>query len=610
MIFCIQRLSLLLILLLAGSPGILAQQLSAMVEAGLTPDTVAVGESASLRLIITGSAQTPAPMFPEVEGLRFEDNPSTQRSISIINGQTSERTTYSWPVRALDAGEYTIPAFAVNIGGRSITVPAQRLNVVTQEEKYGNAFFVRFRPGIEDPYYVGQVIPGFFEFWIQNGLNFSLRALPEKIGDGFTAEGLDGQPDSREIRQKGGRDYQVFTWPVNLTPIKAGSLDLQFNLPLIVEIPDRERSGNQYYDPFFGGSIFSRRNTRQHSIDLTGARRIFEVSSLPRSTQPASFTGGIGDFDISRSVSPARLKVGDPLTLTVTIEGTGNFERFGEPVIELGGDFRAYPPKSHFEPLGALGYKGRKTIEYILVPLDDSIEATPEIPVAYFDPFEQRYRERSIRPAPIEVSPPDPGSLSPPGRLTGAGNRSARGDEALSEDRPPDILGLQVVPGSWRTPGPPLHLQSVFWTAQSGPAALLALAAILVGIQRRRGDDRTRALRQLRKRVRASMSRAEQALRAGLTGEAVTAAEEALQTWICFHRATPNREPRTVDETDAEPLLVEIGCTAAERDEALAAFRHAAAFRYGGLSPEPNAAESTVNAVRRVQDRVLTGGNR
>jgi hypothetical protein len=57
------------------------------------------------------------------------------------------------------------------------------------------------------------------------------------------------------------------------------------------------------------------------------------VSALPAG-KPLGFCGGVGQFNISSSISSTELQANEAVTLTVTIQGAGNMKLLKTPAVD------------------------------------------------------------------------------------------------------------------------------------------------------------------------------------------------------------------------------------------------------------------------------------
>ena len=64
--------------------------------------------------------------------------------------------------------------------------------------------------------------------------------------------------------------------------------------------------------------------------------------------------------------NPKKAQVGDPITVTTTITGRGNFDRVTAPVLEDERGWHKYPPSDKFKQDDDVGISGTKTFETVL----------------------------------------------------------------------------------------------------------------------------------------------------------------------------------------------------------------------------------------------------
>lgn len=124
------------------------------------------------------------------------------------------------------------------------------------------------------------------------------------------------------------------------------------------------------------------------------------IRPVPTTGQPASFSGAVGHFRLEVEAQPTMLRVGDPLSLTLTLWGEGLWDTVRPPALaqQLGQDFKvqAEPPAVQVEP-------DAKAFIYTLRPRQAHIRAIPAVEVAYFDPDTQRFQVLRSAPVPLRV---------------------------------------------------------------------------------------------------------------------------------------------------------------------------------------------------------------
>jgi hypothetical protein len=128
------------------------------------------------------------------------------------------------------------------------------------------------------------------------------------------------------------------------------------------------------------------------------------VKPLPKVGKPANFSDAVGQYSLGVEATPLSLKVGEPITLTITVGGVGNIDSVNIPEIIDLTKFKAYDPQINVNKQGNTGIK---TFEQVLIPTSSDITAIPEIQFSYFDPDEGQYKTETKDPIPIQVAPSD-----------------------------------------------------------------------------------------------------------------------------------------------------------------------------------------------------------
>lgn len=389
----------LIFLFLGGAIHVLAQDIRA--EAGFEPSVLSAGQRTSYQIVLVNPPSVPSLAPPEVNGLEFDDSPfmGRQSQTNIINGrvQSVELVTFTWRVSVTKEGTYTVPAQRVSLGGTDVVVPEAKLRVVPQSENEKSAMRLEWKlPDRE--LYVGEALPASLQLYVRQGVQVgaSGNSPLQKIGDGFTFKAFE---DFKNSHQEVVNEipYTVYEAAGIITPIRAGELNLRAVLSVSYTDP---YSNTRVATDFFG----MRRQIRQER-DLSTEERSFTVVEPPNEGRLPGFNGAIGEFKTSALLGTTTVRAGEPLTLTFSLTGKGNFDRISAPEIADTDDWRVYPPKVNFSDQGTLGISGTKSFEYLLIPRSEAVTATPTISFAAFNPEKQTYQDLSAAPKEITVTP-------------------------------------------------------------------------------------------------------------------------------------------------------------------------------------------------------------
>ncbi len=118
-----------------------------------------------------------------------------------------------------------------------------------------------------------------------------------------------------------------------------------------------------------------------------------EVLALPELNQPSSFSGLVGRFEITSSISDTVANVNEILSLTLKITGVGNLQNTIAPSIVLpeGIELYADPIETKSYKISASGYKGSVVYTYPLRVLKNNKIEFPSTMISYFDPVGESY---------------------------------------------------------------------------------------------------------------------------------------------------------------------------------------------------------------------------
>ncbi|HTL55839.1 MAG TPA: BatD family protein [Candidatus Limnocylindrales bacterium] len=448
------------------------------------------------------------------------------------------RTSYNFHLRPSQPGEITMPEFVATVYGKPVTVPAARLQVMTDLPATNFAAHCLVLEVPQTNVFVGQSLPVTILFPGLVGIAMQGQAPVQLIGQGLLTDPSSLHP--RFEPRPGpvpGRNVQAFLYEGIVTPISSGKLSFFAQSfvaarptgPIAVTAPG----------PVPGGPAYTLLDS--DPVD-------FEVRPIPIEGRLPGFTGAVGDFSIGTPELATNVtRVGDPVKLTVKVRGDGNLLRIVQPLA---------PRPRHWQVLSAGGdnlppqiiqAQGFTTFNYTLIPLTEKARFTPAIPFSCFDPERQAYRDLTIPSIPVTIKP---GVV--PGDLAALMQANALSRETEKE---PVLAGLAAAPGL--APGTLVPLQRQVWFA------LMQLAPAFGFLGLWRWDRRRRFLQQhpeiiLRRRARRALRRERRALnRAAVEQDAqafATAAVNALRIACAPHLPAV---PRALVGTDVLGFLTE-----------------------------------------------------
>jgi hypothetical protein len=482
------------------------------VTAVLNSSEAALGETVHLEIRVTGARGADAPEQVMVDGLEIRRTGTSQR-IEMNNLNLTSSVIYDYTVMPLRAGRFTIPPQTIRVGNNSLRTPALTLNVADSPGRSSGA-----RPGRSaaaasannlvfaelivpsKAAYVGEIVPVQIRMGFDPRVRPRLMEPPEITGQGFTAQKLQQSGENTETIS--GRLYEVVTYKTAIAAARAGKFEIgpvkakaQVVVPRRQSAPrSRPRSpfdlfdqDDPFSDPFFSNP-FSQLGERRE-VEIKSEPVALEVKPLPPNAPP-SFSGAIGNFTMTTDAKPKTVQVGDPITVTTTISGRGNFDRVNAPVIEDERGWHKYPPSSKFKQDDEVGLSGTKTFEMVLSP-NEKKQGLPLLAFSYFDPVKEQYVTVHSELIPINVQ----GGAAVAQNVGAAQSAAPTPSTATTRPqvqpsvKPRDILYQLTEPPKKAESFAPIYTQRVFWAAQLIP--LLALIGFAGWkIRRARIDNR------------------------------------------------------------------------------------------------------------------------
>src|ERR1043165_8603297 len=104
------------VLLLCASAAVAAPSFTATLDR----NTVPLGETVTLSLILEGLTPNGAPPLPPLQNITVAPGVSQSQEYSFLNGQQTSKLTYSYTLVPTQPGNLVIPSMQVQAGGRTL----------------------------------------------------------------------------------------------------------------------------------------------------------------------------------------------------------------------------------------------------------------------------------------------------------------------------------------------------------------------------------------------------------------------------------------------------------------------------------------------------------
>ena len=406
-----------------GCGEVLAQGVSFTAQA---PKQVILGRPFQLSYTVNQRAKDlRAPEFVDFDLLAGPYS-STSSSTSYINGKrtSSYQQTYTYTLMARREGEFTISPATITVDGDRYQSNGVRITVLPEDKQPANGgqsgapssspkgessashgegqgeasnIFVRTivsKTKVSEQEAISVAYKLYFAGVDVAQLTNNTK-LPEFTG--FLKQDIEQGEIQTELEHYNGRNYQTAVlYRTLLYPQHAGDITIEpasFEAVLRVQTRAQVRS---IFDDFFG----SYTNVTK-TLAAPGAT--IHVSALPAG-KPSGFSGGVGQYTMTGSISATQLQANEAVTIKLDIKGNGNMKLIKTPAIDWPEGFEPYDPKvtNNFKTT-ASGMSGTKSIEYLAIPRAGGDYTIPAITFSYFDTDERAYRTLSTEDYTIHV---------------------------------------------------------------------------------------------------------------------------------------------------------------------------------------------------------------
>jgi hypothetical protein len=254
------------------------------------------------------------------------------------------------------------------------------------DTRQGVNFHALVRP---DTVYVGQQASYQVGVFLNEDVRGRLRRNPEFVPPEMGGMLSYELPVTHGMLPRGrGGQYEVHVFERAVFPLAPGTHEipaarLSYSLPLSRNFFSREES-------------YTLRSSPTHVVAL----------APPTDGRPPDFLGAVATgLSVTSRLDTTAARVGDPLLLTVRVDGTGNVNLFPRPRLTLGwGDAVAGDERVRLDST-ARAIRGVKEFDWLVTPRRPGAMVLPAIRYPYFDPYGERYLVAFTRPDTVQVLP-------------------------------------------------------------------------------------------------------------------------------------------------------------------------------------------------------------
>lgn len=379
--------------------------------------------------VTNGEANVTRDMAPKLSGCTLLSGPgvSTMQSVQIINGHQTASVSrdYTFTYSADKAGTVNIPAIKVRVDGKEMSTQPKTVTILPpdqaqQPSPYGGYpsdideleewlnqmmgigsrpaqrqpqqpaaaddkisskdFLVTVSLSKSDLYEKEAVIATIKLYTKHDVTKFQPVVMPQF--EGFLSEEIDVSNLEPQIEHYRGENYySVVLKKCLLYPQKSGKLRINSGT-YDVTLRTAQYVTNGYYStPVY--------NT--HNITTTSNSVTVDVKALPTPIPP-SFNGAVGDFDITTTLVPEKLRTNEAAKYTLAIKGVGNLKHLAEPIVPFPKTVEEYTPTSETDVhFNGSNMQGTYTALYTFVPQQEGELTIPSWNFTYFNPSTGKY---------------------------------------------------------------------------------------------------------------------------------------------------------------------------------------------------------------------------
>ena len=374
---------------------------------------VEIGSHIRLTVGVEGAFDTDIPKLSMPESFSLMFGPSVSTQTTIINNRVKVFRGFMYGFSPREKGRFEIGPVTLEYKGKTYTSNSINIEVVERtpfesiiDEKSDTSgqrvdinkmVFVELTTDKAEAYIYEEIIQS-FKLYFQKGLPIDNLDYVAASTKSFLAEKLGEERRYEEVRD--GILYNVIELRTALFPLVSGKIKIppaSFKCNIVIR---QQRNRGSLFDEFMGGG------GRRYPVERSTEPVKLTINPLPAVDKPEVFTGAVGKYTMDVLAKPTKLKVGDPITLTINIRGEGNIQTIGEPLLDPDGmkNFKAYDFETKVTITDrGYGIKGEKLFNKVIEPQSEDNDFIPGISFSYFDPELKKYKTLTYAPIPIEV---------------------------------------------------------------------------------------------------------------------------------------------------------------------------------------------------------------
>ncbi len=393
------------------------------------PRVVSVGEVFRLEYVLNAKPENFSAGEFDSSQAQVLAGPSTSQGqeISINNGGVTRKVTYTvtYVLQGDTPGKLTIPVATATIDGKQYATSPITVEIVASEGGAQPGAAVP-QGGNDDPptastqsttigaddilvrvtvnrntVFKGQPVKASVKLYSRLGLS-GIESAKYPAFNGFWTQDLDVEGYKWQRETYNGKVYDArVIREYLLYPQQSGTLHIErLDLTVIAQIVSQNRRQSLFDDFFSGGP-----NVQEIKRKVSSAPVEIRVKELPAGA-PADFSGAVGQFSMSSSMSATDIAANSSATYTLKITGSGNLPLISAPRIELPASVEQYNVKTleSLKPTSS-DITGYRQFEYPFIPRAQGEIILEPVKFTYFDPERAKYVTLSSEEYKLNILP-------------------------------------------------------------------------------------------------------------------------------------------------------------------------------------------------------------
>ena len=311
--------------------------------------------------------------------------PNVGSEYRYINGKRSSSRSISWTLIPKGDGILIIPSFEVKVGKKIFFTKEFKVEVVEQNINKSTKDLILEVNIDKTDVVVGEQIVISYKFYTRIASKVISTEFPkyknfwtEKL---FDPTGTQINPDSWEDIEIDGYNYKSLKlYEVSIFPLEEGVFELD-SMIMKVETKEKDPSFNRLFwnDPFF--DTFSQYTSARILVSDPIKVKVSSLKNIPE-----DFSGAVGLFKLSSSISEGKIEEGIPAIFTLKLDGSGNLKNIGRPIIKFPDKLEVFEGETLIEKNITDSSSGSISWKYNLIPRKSGIFKITPISLPYYSP--------------------------------------------------------------------------------------------------------------------------------------------------------------------------------------------------------------------------------